>query len=243
MSGELRLWPRSASAGYVAARQELLRAERALSDHVERVAAQRRALPPGPWLADYLFDEGPGRLDEDTPVVPATLPDLFGPHDTLVLYHLMFSPDADSACPMCSMWVDGLHGVAHHLARRTALAVVARAPLPRLREWGRRRGWAGLRLLSSFRTTFNVDMGVEGAQGEQHPAFSVLVRDGGRVRHFYTMQASFSPTERERGIDLLSPVWQVLDLLPQGRGDWYAGNAYAGPSRGGTPSRAAPADV
>ena len=31
---------------------------------------------------------------------------------------------------------------------------------------------------------------------------------------------------RERGIDLLSPIWNLLDLTPQGRGGWYAGLDY-----------------
>ena len=56
---------------------------------------------------------------------------------------------------------------------------------------------------------------------------TVLVRDGERVRHFYSQPANFLDGA-ERGIDPYSPVWNVLDLLPHGRGDWYAGNDYAG---------------
>lgn len=57
-------------------------------------------------------------------------------------------------------------------------------------------------------------------------------RDGDEVRHRYTMQATVSSDLPERGIDLLSPVWQVLDLMGQGRGEWYAYNDYPGAARG-----------
>jgi predicted dithiol-disulfide oxidoreductase (DUF899 family) len=30
----------------------------------------------------------------------------------------------------------------------------------------------------------------------------------------------------ERGIDLLTPVYNTLDLTPAGRGDWYASVTY-----------------
>lgn len=59
---------------------------------------------------------------------------------------------------------------------------------------------------------------------------SVLVREGGHVRHLYSLPANFLDGS-ERGIDLLSPVWNVLDLLPDGRGDWYAGNSCPGRAR------------
>ncbi|MEV5569994.1 DUF899 family protein [Spirillospora sp. NPDC052269] len=228
-----RLWPEGADPEYVAARDALLKEERELLVHAERVAAARRALPPGPVLPRYTFAEGTRDLAAGCTVVSIAMDELFGRHDTLVLYHLMYAPDAEDPCPMCSMWVDGFHGVSHHLARHTGFAVVARAPLPRLRAWGRRRGWDGLRLLSSHDSTFNRDMGTENADGVQHPGISVYDRDArGRVRHRYTMQASVSDDLPERGIDPLSPVWQVLDLLPGGRGSWYAANDYAGARRG-----------
>jgi hypothetical protein len=54
----------------------------------------------------------------------------------------------------------------------------------------------------------------------------VLRVEEDRVRHVYTSQPWLDPAVPEGGIDLLSPVWQLLDLLPQGRGAWYAGNGY-----------------
>jgi predicted dithiol-disulfide oxidoreductase (DUF899 family) len=127
--------------------------------------------------------------------------------------------------------VDGFHGVAHHLARHAAVAVVAKAPIGKLRGWALRRGWDGLRVLSSHGTDFNADLRAEHPGGEQRPMISVFVRDSAGVRHFYTLPANFLDNA-ERGIDLLSPVWNVLDLLPGGRGDWYAENDYPGRDRG-----------
>ncbi|QFG27154.1 DUF899 domain-containing protein [Actinomadura sp. WMMB 499] len=220
------MWAAGAGADHIAARRRLLAAEKELLDHAERVAAARRALPPGPVLPDYTLAEGPRDLASDEPVTPRALGELFGEHGALVVYHLMFAPDADEACPMCSMWVDGFNGVAHHVERRAAFAVVARAPLPKLRAWGRRRGWDRVRLLSGHDSAFGADLAMEGPGGAQRPGLLVFDRAGDRVRHRYTMQASVDPELPERGIDLLSPVWQLLDLVPAGRGDWYAANGY-----------------
>ncbi|WP_007023447.1 DUF899 family protein [Saccharomonospora iraqiensis] len=216
------LVPPHADDRYRAARIELLHRERALREQAEEVAAARRALPPGPLLDDYRFEEQTRDGTRRTP----RLVDLFGNHETLVLYHLMYPEGAAEACPMCSMWVDGLQGVHSHLAQHTALAVVAAAEPADLRAWGEARGWHDLRLVSCGGTTFNRDLGAETDANAPRPAFSVLRREGGDVRFFYTMHASFPPDGAERGIDLLSPVWQVLDLLPQGRGGWYASNDY-----------------
>ncbi len=223
---DIVLWPAAADSAYAAARRSLLRRERELHDLAESVAAERRALPRGAVVDEYVFRERPaGPARGDGPVETA-LADLFGPHDTLVVYHLMFEPGSGQACPMCSMWVDGFQGVAAHLARHTAFAVVAKAGADELRSWGARRGWGGLRLLSSLENTFNHDFGVETKDCEQAPGVSVFVRANGVVRHHYSARPELSPTRSERGIDLLSPVWQVLDLLPAGRGGWYAENSY-----------------
>lgn len=229
---EQRLWAPQASDDYVAARRELLQAETELIEHAERVAAMRRTLPPGPVLPDYEFDEGPRDLSTDEPVRRTSLAELVADRRPAVVYHLMYHPDDEEACPMCSMWVDGLHGVSHHLGQHVNLAVVAKAPLPKLRAWARRRGWDGLRLLSSFGSTFNADLGAEDAEGGQQPEVSVFVRSPGGVRQAYTTHADAVLTRHERGLDLLSPVWNVLDLTPGGRGEWYAENAYAGRGRG-----------
>jgi predicted dithiol-disulfide oxidoreductase (DUF899 family) len=225
------MWPVNASEEYIASRVALAKSERALRDQIDEIAAARRRMPPGPLLADYRFAEGPVDLGLDGPVRETSLRELFGEHDSLFVYHLMFHPDDEKPCAMCSMWVDGLHGVAHHITRHTSFAVIGKAPLPKLREWARRRGWDGVRILSSHQTTFNADMNAERADGAQRPMVSVFTAEGDEVRHFYTLPANFLD-DAQGGIDPLSPVWNVLDLLPQGRGDWYAGNDYAGRLRG-----------
>ena len=231
------MWPAGASEQYRAARRELAEAEIALRDQVEAVAAQRRALPPGPVLPGYQLTEGPLDLSAEGPWTPVALAELFGDHDELVVYHLMFHPDDNAACAMCSTWVDGLHGVAHHLTRRAGLAVIAKAPIDKLRGWGRRRGWQGLRLVSGYESPLITDLGIEGSRGGQFPAVSVFTRtvvDGvEQVRHAYTQSADY-PDGTGRGIDLINPLWQTLDLLPAGRGDWLPDNTYPGATRSPT---------
>lgn len=230
------MWPVGASEEYITARLRVARAERALRDQIEEVAAARRALPEGALLQDYVFAEAPPDLGADGAdglVSSTRLSELFGAHSALVVYHLMFAPEDGEACPMCSMWVDGFRGVASHLAQHCAFAVVAKAPPPKLRVWAARRGWDGLRLLSSYGTSFNEDLRAEHPDGSQRPMTSVFVRAGGELRHFYTLPANHLDNT-ERGMDLLSPVWNILDLLPAGRGEWYAGNDYLG---GGEPER------
>ncbi len=207
-----------ASAEYLDARAKLLEAERALLEQCEEVAALRRQLPQGPVVGEYVFDEGPTELSVDEPIARTSLAELLTGRP-LVVYHMMFGTDWDEGCPSCSMWVDGLNGVAVHLGRQVDLVVIAKAPVSRLRAWGRRRGWARLRLLSSAGNSFNLDMDVEDAAGNQWPGVSVFVRDGAEIRRAY------STSMIERGLDLLSPVWNVLDLTPKGRGDWEPDNS------------------
>jgi predicted dithiol-disulfide oxidoreductase (DUF899 family) len=199
-----------------AAVKQLLIEEIALKDHVEAVAAQRRALPmPAPLETDYTLTG----LDDKL----VRLSELFGDKDDLLVYHLMYKPDDDEACPMCSMWVDGYNAIAHHVQERAAFAVVAKAPIGKLRDWAKRRGWDNVRLLSSHSTTFNADMHAEDADGDQIPTISVFRKSPDGVRHFYQKFAELDD-ENNRGIDLLSPVWNLLDLTPKGRGDWLPHN-------------------
>jgi predicted dithiol-disulfide oxidoreductase (DUF899 family) len=129
---------------------------------------------------------------------------------------------------MCTMWIDGFNGVAHHLAENVDLAVVAAADLPTLREDGRRRGWHRLRLLSCGDNTFKKDFASEDKDGSQHSTVTVFARDtDGTVRHFYTAHPNMLNEIDQRGIDLLCPVWHVLDLTPEGRDDWYAELEYS----------------
>ena len=226
-----RLGPEGASDDYASARRDLLTAEQGLRDHIRDVARLRGELPAGAPMPEYRFEEGPRDLEADGPTTNPTLRELFGDKGQLLVYHLMFHPDDDAACPMCSMWVDGLHGISHHIAAFGSFVVIGRAPLPKLRRWARRRGWDGLRIVSSYDNSFNADMGMEGERGGQWPGVSTFARDGDEVRHVITQIAPL-PGGANGGIDLLTPAWHVLDLMPSGRGDWLADNDYPGRRRG-----------
>ncbi|MGW3572278.1 DUF899 family protein [Streptomyces sp. NPDC000941] len=211
-------------ADYLAAREELRLAEIELMRHRERVAAQRRALPQGPAVDDYVFIEGPAGLDAgDSPVRETTLSELFtAPDRPLIVYHFMYGKSQTEPCPMCTLWTDGYNGVAHHIARNADFVIAAAADPPALRQLARDRGWSRLRLLSCGDSTFKYDLGSEDKDGEQDSTISVFTRDGdGTVRHRYSAHPRMAEDIKERGIDLLSPVWNLLDLTPGGRDDWY----------------------
>jgi predicted dithiol-disulfide oxidoreductase (DUF899 family) len=196
--------------------------------HRERVAKLRRNLLPGAALADYSFAEGPRDLSTGDSARTTRLTELFTrPDRSLVVYHLMYGKRQVKPCPMCTAWIDAANGVAHHLAQKLDLAVVAAADLPALRAHARTRGWDKLRLLSAGNNTFKYDLGSEDREGNQDSAISVFTRDAdGTVRHFYTAHPSMSAEIKERGIDLLAPFWHFMDLTPQGRGDWYTSLSY-----------------
>jgi predicted dithiol-disulfide oxidoreductase (DUF899 family) len=217
------------SSEYLAKREELRLAEIELMRQRERVAELRRHLPEGASIQDYQFEEGPSDLDAgDAPVRAVRLSELFTrPDRSLVIYHFMFGKKQTKACPMCTAWIDGANGVAHHLAQSLDFAVVAAADLPTLRAHARDRGWDKLRLLSAGSGTFKYDLGSEDREGRQDSTISVFTRDaGGAIRHSYTAHPWMAPDIQERGIDLLAPIWHFMDLTPQGRGNWYASLAY-----------------
>jgi len=225
------------SPEYLAGREELRLAEIELMRQRERVAELRRNLPEGALIEDYQFEEGPRDLNAgDAPVRTVRLSELFtGPNRTLVLYHFMFGKKQTKACPMCTAWIDGANGVAHHLAQNLDFAVVAAADLPTLRTHARERVWDKLRLLSAGSSTFKYDLGSEDREGGQDSTISVFTRNAkGGVRHFYTAHPRMAPDVQERGIDLLTAMWHFMDLTPQGRGSWYASLAYGTKVRAST---------
>jgi predicted dithiol-disulfide oxidoreductase (DUF899 family) len=224
-----RTRPAGESEEYLRAREELRRAEIGLMRRREEVAALRRALPPGPAVEDYVFLEGPRDLGAgDAPVREVALGELFsGPERPLIVYHFMYGKRQTEPCPMCTMWIDGYNGIAHHVARKADFVVAAAADPAALRGYARDRGWHRLRLLSCGDSTFKYDLGSEDENGEQDSTVSVLTRDGdGTVRHAYSAHPRLADDIQERGIDLLTPVWHLLDLTPQGRGDWYPATDY-----------------
>jgi predicted dithiol-disulfide oxidoreductase (DUF899 family) len=226
----MKRWPANTSQDYIIARNDLLKEEYELRNHIERVAAMRRALPKGAVVPPYTFHEGPADLKTPTSIKETTLEDLAVDGRSVVIYHFMFDPADEKPCGMCNMIVDSFNGVGKHLAQNVNFAIVGKAELSTLRAWALKQGWGNLRILSSYNNTFNVDMNVEKPEwapdSNQQPGISVFKKDEeGNVRHVYTAYASIEPNS-ERGLDLLATTYNVLDLIPEGRGQWYATTDY-----------------
>ena len=217
------------SPEYLARREELRFAEIELRNQREKVAGLRRQLPQGAVVQDYELIEGPASLDDgDAPPSKVRLSELFtAPDRTLVVYQFMYGKKQRNPCPMCTAWIDSWNGVAHHLAQNIDVAIVAAADLPALRAHARARGWDKLRLLSAGDSTFKYDLGSEDREGWQDSTISVFTRDAdGTVRHFYSVHPKLAPNIDTRGIDEYNPIWNVLDMTPQGRGDFDASLHY-----------------
>jgi len=217
------------SPEYLNKREELRNAEIELMKQRERVAELRRALPPGAKLQDYEFLEGPPSLSTgDEPVTTVRLSELFTSSDrSLVIYHLMFGKKQTTPCPMCTAWIDCANGIAPHLAQNIDFAIVAAADPITLREHARKRGWDKLRLLSAGESTFKYDLGSEDREGNQDSTISVFTRNSdGTLHHFYSVHPRLGEDIKERGIDEYNPIWNYLDLTPQGRGTFYTSLEY-----------------
>jgi predicted dithiol-disulfide oxidoreductase (DUF899 family) len=213
------------SAEYRAARDRLLEAEGQLRSQAEAVAALRRELPPGGVVAqDYVFAGADGDV---------RLSELFGDRDTLAIYNFMFprTLDDDMPCWSCSSILDSLDGAARHLAQLISLAVVAKAPLPRVLEYGEHRGWRHLRLLSSAANDYNRDYHGEALDGQQWPMLNVFTRRDGEIRHFWCSELFTAPRPDGQGprhVDSLWPIWGMLDVTPTGRPpEWEPRREYA----------------
>jgi predicted dithiol-disulfide oxidoreductase (DUF899 family) len=228
------------SPQYRAARKRLLEREIELRRALEAVAAARRALPPGGVVTeDYIFQ---GAAADGTPT-DVRLSRLFAPgKDSLAIYSFMFPRDpgderpgpesgqtallklAEGPCPSCVALLDQLEGAAEHATPLMNLAVVAKAPLARVLTFGEERGWRRLRLLSSAGNTYNRDYFAETAEGAQRPMLNVFHRDRGVIRHFWGSELFYAPTDPgqdPRHVGTLEPVWNLLDLTPEGRpSDW-----------------------
>ncbi|MEL6891646.1 MAG: DUF899 family protein [Actinomycetota bacterium] len=195
---------------------ELRAAERDLMLQRERVAEQRRALPVAGVGEDYEFEELVAGA-----VRPVRLSELFtAPDRTLIVYHFMYGKRQESPCPMCSAWADGWNAVSGQLARRVDLVIAVAAPIDDWSKVVERRGWTELRHVSAAPSSFKVDVGGEDADGNQSPFISTWTLDAdGRPRQRYGGAARYDD-EHWRGLDLLSPIWHLLDLCPEGRGDF-----------------------
>lgn len=236
------------SDAYRKARNTLLEAEVALRAHNERVAAQRRALPPGGSVPeDYVFE----RIGENGMPEHVRMSQLFDPHDTLILYSFMYGPDRDTPCPGCTHMLDGVDGAARHVGQRASFYVVAKSPIARLVEWARVRGWDHLHFLSTAGNGYDADYfgdttklspemrkahNVPDGKDWDETIYNVFhLGDDGTVRHFWGSELSFAPSEpgqHHRSGDTTNPLWGLLDMTPEGRGSFFPKIDYANSAQG-----------
>jgi len=234
------------SAEYRAARNRLLEQEIELRRATEAVAEARRRLPPGGIVPqDYVFQaEGPGGGPAEV-----RLSELFAPgQDSLMIYSMMFPRDpgddrpgpdrgqtallplAEGPCPSCTAFLDQLDGAAEHASQRVNLAVAGKAPIERILTFAAERGWRRLRMLSSAGTTYNRDYLAETVDGAQRPMLNVFHRDGDTIRHFWASELFYAPEDpgqEPRHVGTLEPLWNLFDLIPEGRGTgWHEQLSY-----------------
>lgn len=214
--------PRIASRNdWLAAREDLLIKEKALTRAHDELAAERRRLPMVKIDTRYEFDTADGRR---------TLAELFDGRSQLVVYHFMMGPGWREGCPSCSLLADHIDGSVVHLAARdVTLLAVSRAPLAEIEAFKRRMGWR-FRWVSSYGSDFNRDYHVsftaeEMATGtmyynfgrnafprEEGPGASVFYKSaGGEVFHTYSTYA--------RGGEPLIGAYHYLDMVPKGRNE------------------------
>ncbi len=223
---------------WLAARLDLLEAEKELTRRGDALARRRQQLPWVPLEKEYRFAAVEGEV---------SLGDLFAGHSQLLVYHFMFGPDWAEGCPSCSSVADGFDGIRIHLDHHdVALAVVSRAPIEQLTAYKQRMGWS-FPWVSSLHSDFNFDFGVSfteksvspgarsgGQPGAQPGAqynyrrlagaqldprllpfeghgLSAFALDTGVVHHTYSAYA--------RGTDMLWGMWQWLDRAPLGRNE------------------------
>ena len=209
------------SAEYRRARTALLAEEIELRRHIERVAAQRRALPLGGELPDYDFKDENGKT--------VRLADLFGKHDTLVTYFWMFGPQRARPCPMCTAFLGAIDTPARDITQRVAIAVIGRSPVERQLAFARERGWRNLMFYATVGDDFARDYRGLAPDASEWPALDVWVKRDGRVHHFWAgeLGGTEDPGQDARGAPDPTPLWNILDLTPGGRGtDWYPKLAY-----------------
>jgi len=231
---------------WLAARVELLEAEKELTRLSDQVAQRRQELPGVRIDKEYRFETDTGS---------ASLADLFRSRSQLLIYHFMFGPDFKAGCPSCSMIADGFNGFAVHLANHDVMLwAVSRAQLPKLQEYKQRMGWT-FPWASSFTSDFNSDFNVWFTEEQQRqggveynyrrePAFerrpgqqagggaathaamcgtdvATFIRDRPGMSAFVLQNGGVYHTYSSyaRGLDSLWGAYQWLDRAPKGRNE------------------------
>ena len=231
---------------WLAARLELLKAEKALTRRSDELAQWRQELP---WVRidkEYRFETDKGTM---------SLANLFRGRSQLLVYHFMFGPEYTAGCPACSAIADGFNGFAEHLEHHdVAMIAVSRAPIASLQAYKRRMGWT-FTWASSLDSDFNYDFNTSFTEEQQRsgnvdynyrelgtipdseagpnefaamsgtdvltytreaPGMSAFALSDGVVYHTYSTYA--------RGLDALWGMYQWLDRAPKGRNEtglWF----------------------
>ncbi len=213
------------SDAYRSKRNKLLAAEKDLRQKLEDITKLRRQLPLGGKVKeDYFFDEIRNGIVKQT-----KLSELLQPgKNSLIVYSFMYGPQAEAPCPMCTSFLDSADSSSPHITQRTNFVVVAKSPINRIRDWTDKRGWKNLRLLSSANNTYNSDYFSETPEGHQLPACNVFTKADSGIHHFYSTELLYTKLDGQpRHVDLLWPLWNFFDLIPEGRGtDWYPKLSY-----------------
>ncbi|MBJ6123651.1 DUF899 family protein [Sphingomonas sp. BT553] len=166
-------------------------------------------------IAEYQAARGIGAADID----------LFDGKDTLITYFWMYGPERERPCPMCTDTLSGLDGVAINITQRAAFKVLGRSPVSRQLAFARERGWDHLEFVQTLGDDYARDIRALSPEGDEYPSFVVYHLDGNAVRVFYAAEMpkdAADPGQDPRGATDLSPLWNVLDHTPEGRGaDWY----------------------
>lgn len=206
---------------YRRARNALLIEEIEVRRHAERVARMRRALPLGGQIPrSYQFVAEGG--------APVSIDDLFGDHDTLVVYSYMFGPKREAPCPMCTSFMAGFDHKIDDIRQRVSIAFTARSPIGRMMAAKQDRGWTKLPIYSDTSGDYTRDY-VSADDGDA-PALNVFVRHDDTIRHFWSEEIGpdmADPGQDPRSAIEMDALWLVLDATPGGRGDtWHPSLRY-----------------
>jgi predicted dithiol-disulfide oxidoreductase (DUF899 family) len=199
------------SQAYRDARDALLKDEEELVAKVKAVAAQRRKLPLGGKLKEnYVFR----RANEGNVGEAVKFSELFGDHDTLLLYSFMFGPSWDKPCPSCTSLVDGFDRSWYQVTRDAAFVAIAKAPAERIAAWAKERGWSQIELVSGFESPFQADYRCQGQNDDmQWPVMHVFTKRDGEIFHFWATETN------SNHVDTVWPYWNLMDFTPEGRPD------------------------
>ena len=212
------------SDAYRIARRALLAEEIEFRRHMTRLAAQRRAVPLGPFIEkNYRFRDANGS--------DAGLIELFGDKDTLVTYFWMYGPQRERPCPMCTNWLGAVNDNAADMSQRVSLKILGRIPGPRQVAFGRERGWQHLDFVQTASDDYANDLGLLNPDGAGNPGRVVYRKNGNAMRLLWSSAMTLAladPAQDPRDAPDIASLLNILDLTPDGRRtDWYAKLVYS----------------